>query len=223
MSKGKQPQVTIEDDHDDIDAMDFPLPLVPAGPPQASAQLPKDRVNYVTDDAAFKSWVCLYPAYFDRNRSFQKGRRVSHDVAVDRPKARHIAEAVSRLHLRLLYEPEKIYPRDFLNPGRVKVELKDDNGQTISPTVSNRRALYHRVALLLPAMKEEVVLDEPDLDAVEAGKQLQELMENRSKFGLGGGPPMDTPEAIEPPPAPTKKSAKSAKSKKKPKRTGRLV
>ncbi|KAJ1971216.1 signal recognition particle subunit, partial [Dimargaris xerosporica] len=125
MSKGKQPQVTIEDDHDDIDAMDFPLPLVPARPPpQPSTQLTKDRVNYVTDDAA---WVCLYPAYFDRSRSLQMGRRVSHDVAVDRPKARHIAEAVSRLHLRLLYEPEKIYPRDFLNPGRVKVELKDDN------------------------------------------------------------------------------------------------
>ncbi|KAJ1972418.1 hypothetical protein H4R35_004682, partial [Dimargaris xerosporica] len=102
-------------------------------------------------------------------------------------------------------------------------ELKDDNGQIISPTVSNRRALYHRVALLLPAMKEEVTLDEPDLDAVEAGKQLQELMENRSKFGLGGAP-MDTPEATTPPPAAaTKKSAKSAKSKKKPKRTGRLV
>ncbi|KAJ1953447.1 signal recognition particle subunit, partial [Dispira parvispora] len=127
--KGKQPYTTTieEVDDDTIDELDFRLPNVEAVVPHSMPQ--SERVKYVTDDTAFKSWVCLYPAYFDKSRSVQQGRRVMKALAVDRPRARQIAEAASSLELQILYEPDKIYPRDLLNPGRVKVQLRLENGQ----------------------------------------------------------------------------------------------
>ncbi|KAJ1984186.1 signal recognition particle subunit [Dimargaris cristalligena] len=167
--------VTIEDDDDDIDNMDFPLPLVPTSLP---ADLGHHNVKYVTDDARFKDWVCLYPLYFDRNHSIEEGRRVNLDLAVERPRVRHLAEAVSDLHLELLFEPDKIHPRDFLNPGRVKVQLRHEGGQLLNSSITDRKSLYRKVARLLPEIMETLTIDELDMTEEEVAKQLKQLMED---------------------------------------------
>ncbi|KAJ1915878.1 signal recognition particle subunit [Tieghemiomyces parasiticus] len=224
--KGKAPAVTIEDgSDDDIDNMDFPLPMVPAS---AFPGAPERNIRYVEDSSQFKSWICLYPIYFDRNRSVQDGRRVGKDLAVDRPRAQHLAEAVSDLHLQLLFEPEKIHPRDFLNPGRVKVQLKNPDGSPALASIPNRNTLYQRVAKLLPETMQSVTLDEPDFTEEEIRKQLKQLMEEPPAPKPTPAPTMRSnaaPRALESstPATPSKKAAKAEKGGKKGKKNARLV
>ncbi|KAG9294879.1 hypothetical protein G9A89_003219 [Geosiphon pyriformis] len=106
----------------------------------------------VEDDSQYKSWVCLYPAYFDSTKTVQQGRRVIREQAVPNPLAKDLAEAVKELGLSLLYEPQKTYPRDWQNPGRVRVGLKirEVLADQLIPT---RKELIKRVNALMPAIQ----------------------------------------------------------------------
>ncbi|KAM5351931.1 hypothetical protein ACJ41O_004654 [Fusarium nematophilum] len=94
------------------------------------------------DRSAYADFQCLYPVYFDASRSRAEGRRVSASLAVKDPLAREIANACSRLRLPTLFEPEKLHPKDWANPGRVKVGLKKTSGHP----VKNKHHLYRLVA-----------------------------------------------------------------------------
>ncbi|KAL7821394.1 signal recognition particle, Sec65/Srp19 subunit [Trichoderma aethiopicum] len=117
-------------------AMQMLNPL--SGGPQTST-LPASA-----DRSAYNSFQCLYPVYFDASRSRAEGRRVSAALAVRNPLAREIANACSRLRLQTLLEPEKIHPKDWANPGRVKVGLKKNNSG--STGIKNKHHLYVLVA-----------------------------------------------------------------------------
>ena len=80
------------------------------------------------DAELFKSWACLYPVYFDATRSRAAGRRVGKELAVTNPLAREIVDAASREGLRTYFEPGKAHPKDWANPGRVKVEVRGVEG-----------------------------------------------------------------------------------------------
>lgn len=45
--------------------------------------------------------------------------------AVPNPLAREIVDAVQSLGLKTVFEPAKMHPKDWSNPGRVKVGLKE--------------------------------------------------------------------------------------------------
>jgi signal recognition particle subunit SRP19 len=110
---------------------------VPAGPPGAGTISATDA-----ERAQYNSFQCLYPVYFDATRSRAQGRRVPASLAVANPLAREIATACSRLRLPTLLEPDKVHPKDWANPGRVKVGLKKASPQG----VSNKHHLYLLVA-----------------------------------------------------------------------------
>ncbi|KAG6034612.1 hypothetical protein E4U40_003680 [Claviceps sp. LM458 group G5] len=76
------------------------------------------------DRSAFNSYQCLYPIYFDSLRTRTQGRRVPSSLASPSPLAREIATACSQLRLQTVLEPDKTHPKDWANPGRVKVCLK---------------------------------------------------------------------------------------------------
>lgn len=101
-----------------------------------------------SDRSAFNNHQCLYPVYFDASRTRAEGRRVSAALAVKNPLAREIANACSRLRLQTLLEPEKIHPKDWSNPGRVKVALKKEKaaGSPASAAIANKHHLYVLVA-----------------------------------------------------------------------------
>jgi signal recognition particle subunit SRP19 len=101
------------------------------------------NIQSAADRAAFNDFQCLYPVYFDASRSRAEGRRVSSALAIKNPLAREIANACSRLRLQTLLEPEKIHPKDWSNPGRVKVGLKKGGS---SAGVVNKHHLYVLVA-----------------------------------------------------------------------------
>ena len=80
-------------------------------------------------------WICVYPIYIDAKRSYCTGeRRIPREKAVWWPLSRDIAEAASRLGLGTLHEGQKSHPRDWENPGRVRVQWKKD-GRLVNPRI----------------------------------------------------------------------------------------
>lgn len=120
--------------------------LNPANAPQPGAPQQHQQRQMTADDrAAYADYQCLYPIYFDANRSRAQGRRVSSSQAVRNPLAREIATACSRLRLQTVLEPEKTHPKDWSNPGRVKVALKKRSAGS-NTTIENKHHLYLLVA-----------------------------------------------------------------------------
>ncbi|KFY16235.1 hypothetical protein V492_01483 [Pseudogymnoascus sp. VKM F-4246] len=101
--------------------------LVPSG----------DGTNFqpTTDDAKYRDFQCLYPVYFDKNRSRAEGRRVGKELAVENPMAREIVNACGRLRLETLFEPTKLHPKDWSNPGRVKVRVKGGDNANVQSSM----------------------------------------------------------------------------------------
>lgn len=91
------------------------------------------KFQKATDESKYKSFQCLYPVYFDKTRSRAGGRRVGRENAVENPLAREIVAACGRLRLDTLFEPAKLHPKDWANPGRVKVKIVGAN----NPLVNN--------------------------------------------------------------------------------------
>lgn len=141
------------DDFDDTDIMRRVEPK--STPPAAASQPPRPpptqqapaqslpRNPTADDRSLYANFQCLYPVYFDASRSRAEGRRVGSSLAVKNPLAREIANACSRLRLQTVLEPEKTHPKDWSNPGRVKVALKAAGGNS---TIANKHHLYLLVA-----------------------------------------------------------------------------
>lgn len=102
---------------------------IPSSMPTSSAPEPQREIP--------KSYQCLYPIYFDKSRSRAEGRKVGTELAVENPLARDIVDAVQMLGLRVGFEPEKLHPKDWANPGRVRVQLKNESGGLINSQVKN--------------------------------------------------------------------------------------
>lgn len=145
-----------EDDIEDFDEREIIKARVPKPAAQASRADPnpslvqpksvpsvaRDGVAFeaATDESKYKDFQCIYPIYFDRNRTRKQGRRVGIEGAVENPLAREIVAACGRLKLQVLFEPTKLHPKDWANPGRVKVKLKD--GQ--NPMIKNSKSFHLR-------------------------------------------------------------------------------
>jgi signal recognition particle subunit SRP19 len=106
----------------------IPGQSVPSGP----------QIQHVEDDSKYKGYQCIYPIYFDKGRTRGEGRMVGEDLAVENPLAREIVNACGRLRLETVFEPGKCHPRDWANPGRIKVKLKDGRNPTIKNSVHTR-------------------------------------------------------------------------------------
>ena len=61
------------------------------------------------------------------------------------PLSRDMAEAAGRLGFGTLHEAQKFHPRDWENPGRVRVQLKKD-GRLVNDKVRNSKWLFLSVA-----------------------------------------------------------------------------
>ncbi|KAK3344129.1 signal recognition particle, SRP19 subunit [Lasiosphaeria hispida] len=109
------------------------LPLRPSQPPHPSAL----EMQTTTDDAPYRSYQCLYPIYFDARRSRAEGRRVTKSLAVLNPLAMEIVFACQALAIPAVFEAGKLHPKDWANPGRVRVALRDHH-----PRIKNKHHLY---------------------------------------------------------------------------------
>lgn len=93
-----------------------------------------------------KSYQCIYPIYFDASRSREEGRRVKKEDAVRNPLAREIVDALQyiagqvNVALQIVFEPSKCHPKDWANPGRVRVLVKKD-GEPVTAKIANSEFL----------------------------------------------------------------------------------
>ncbi|OXV06236.1 hypothetical protein Egran_05999 [Elaphomyces granulatus] len=135
---------------DDFDAVRFAQEsiispsMIP--PPSGATRAPTVPPRHIP-----KHFQCLYPLYFDKTRSRAEGRRVGSELAVENPLARDILDATQMLGLRVGFEPEKLHPKDWANPGRVRVMLKEENGDPAHPKIENKHHLFILVAQYLQA------------------------------------------------------------------------
>ena len=83
------------------------------------------------------SWTCIYPIYLDAKRPYGTGqRRVERAKSLWWPLSKDIADAAVRLGLGTLHEVTKSHPRDWENPGRVRVQWKKDGGP-VNPAIKS--------------------------------------------------------------------------------------
>ncbi|GJN91201.1 hypothetical protein Rhopal_004219-T1 [Rhodotorula paludigena] len=169
---------TIEDYASDPDDMELELSSAPAPAPSAAAKgkapampppppgagglfdnepavpkalriLPDGSLGKVFDDAHSR-WDTLYPIYIDAKHPQQDGaRRVNRETALEWPIAEQMAKACRMLGFDTVFEPSKTHPKDWANPGRVKVQLRDGDGKPRNPSIKNKRILLNRIAVLL--------------------------------------------------------------------------
>ena len=136
---------------DPISAMPNPGPHAPSPPSDAD----RDRALREQQQRT-RHYQCLYPVYFDATRSRAQGRRVRAATAVANPLARDLVDAVRAagaqlgVALALAFEPLKTHPRDWANPGRVRVLVKHE-GRPVHPRLANKHQLYGLVAAYLCA------------------------------------------------------------------------
>lgn len=101
-----------------------------------------------------KNYQCVYPIYFDASRSREEGRRVKKENAITNPLAREIVDALQHIGqtqnipLQIVFEPSKCHPKDWANPGRVRVLVKKD-GDPVSAKLHNKHHLYTLISAYL--------------------------------------------------------------------------
>ncbi|KIM42311.1 hypothetical protein M413DRAFT_444738 [Hebeloma cylindrosporum] len=141
----------------------------PASPPRqgaiqdsaSSGTQEGDSVNRVTDITPYKTWTCIYPIYLDAKRPYASGqRRVARAKGLWWPLSKDIADAASRLGLGTLHEVNKSHPRDWENPGRVRVQWKKD-GKLLNPVVNSKKQLLEMICFQLQHLKPENIPKPP--------------------------------------------------------------
>ncbi|KAI8340917.1 signal recognition particle, SRP19 subunit [Chlamydoabsidia padenii] len=209
LKENAQNPVFMDEDEDDIDNMDFPLPNnnnagpsssrgqqqgmpnmnelqrmmqqlqagggmpdmsalggMPGMPGMASAAA--SVPSHVTvasgpngvqrlDPAEYKDWVCVYPCYIDVDKSVNEGRKVIKEKAAKNPHAYHIALAANQLGFVVVYESKR-HPRDWANPGRVRIQMKTKNSNFfVNNQITSRKQLFHAIAERLPQVQKNEV------------------------------------------------------------------
>jgi signal recognition particle subunit SRP19 len=112
------------------------IPSTTNTPSSSQPPGPGQPFHTTRDDSKYKNFQCIYPVYFDTNRSRAEGRRVGLELAVENPMAREIVNACAALRLETLFEPSKLHPKDWANPGRVKIKLKGGVNKSIKNSMS---------------------------------------------------------------------------------------
>ncbi|KAF8551766.1 signal recognition particle, SRP19 subunit [Imleria badia] len=113
----------------------------------------KPPSNTVTDITPYKRWTCIYPIYIDAKRPYGRGeRRIAREKSVWWPLSKDIADATNRLGLGTLHEVNKSHPRDWENPGRVRVQWKKD-GRLVNTTIKTKRQLLEMISVQIQRIK----------------------------------------------------------------------
>ncbi|PCH44852.1 signal recognition particle SRP19 subunit [Wolfiporia cocos MD-104 SS10] len=149
------------DDDDDVLSTHEPA-AGPASPSQMhfkSAALDADDAGRrtVTDITPYKRWTCIYPIYIDAKRPSGHGeRRIARSKSVWWPLSKDIADATNRLGLGTLHEIHKAHPRDWENPGRVRVQWKKD-GRLVNPAIRTKKQLLEKIAQQIQLLKPDSI------------------------------------------------------------------
>ncbi|KAK9512665.1 hypothetical protein O3M35_001039 [Rhynocoris fuscipes] len=101
-------------------------------------------------------WICIYPAYVNSKKTIAEGRRVPKDKAVENPTYQEIRDVLSAAGMKVGVE-NKLYPRErskeMLYRGRIRVQLKNDDGTPLNPEFPTRESVMLHVCSMIPKLK----------------------------------------------------------------------
>ncbi|RZC58983.1 hypothetical protein C5167_006286 [Papaver somniferum] len=111
--------------------------------------------------ANIKKWVVFYPIYINSKKTLAQGRRISASKGCEDPTCIEIGDCCGALKLPYAIEINKAYPRDFMQVGRVRVQLKREDGTLCNPDIKSskdfllfflllRKDMMHQVAAMVP-------------------------------------------------------------------------
>lgn len=95
-------------------------------------------------------WVIIYPVYINSKKTLAEGRRIGVSQACENPTPAEIGDCCTHLKLNHALELEKAYSRDATQKGRVRVQLKKDDGSLVNSDIPSRKILMLKVAELVP-------------------------------------------------------------------------
>jgi signal recognition particle subunit SRP19 len=75
-----------------------------------------------------KDWKVLYPLYFDKSVSRADGRKVASNIAVDTPDVDDLVKMLTFLKIPMVVEMNKRHPSDHFCVGRIRYNLKNEDG-----------------------------------------------------------------------------------------------
>ncbi|GAA5880577.1 hypothetical protein JCM16303_005436 [Sporobolomyces ruberrimus] len=101
---------------------------------------------FQADQEDFKGWDTIYPIYVDTKHPQQDGkRRVSKSVGLEWPLAEQMSKACRMMGYETVFEPSKTHPKDWANPGRVRIQIKREDGKPTVASIPNKRVLLRRI------------------------------------------------------------------------------
>lgn len=99
-------------------------------------------------------WICIYAAYINSKKTLAEGRRVPKHKAVENPTAYEIRDVLAQAGCEIGVE-NKLYPRevDRNARGRIRVQLRNDDGTPILPQFPSRQSLMEYLCDMIPKLK----------------------------------------------------------------------
>ncbi|GAA5965008.1 hypothetical protein JCM3765_004826 [Sporobolomyces pararoseus] len=167
---------------------------------------------FKVDQDEFKGWDMIYPIYVDTKQPQQDGcRRVSKSVGLEWPLAEQMAKACRMIGYETVFEPLKCHPKDWANPGRIRVQMKKPDGSPTIPSITTKRILLKRICDSLRSHQPRAIPPSslppieqrlpPNSPAVSLGT-LDQALKGAGPLGMlgnmfGGGAANDSAGAIE--------------------------
>lgn len=102
-------------------------------------------------------FVCIYPAYINSKKTRAQGRRVGKSKAIDNPTVNEIRDILENVGLKTVLEANRLYPREESREpqhrGRIRVQLKTDDGSLIKDQFKNKDDLLFYLVDMIPKLK----------------------------------------------------------------------
>ncbi|XP_029646055.1 signal recognition particle 19 kDa protein [Octopus sinensis] len=102
-------------------------------------------------------WICLYPAYINSKKTSKEGRRIPKEKAVDNPTFIEIRDVCAAAGMTIAPET-KVYPRELDHRdnkalGRLRIQLKQEDGSAVQEEFKTRNDIFLYVAKTIPKLK----------------------------------------------------------------------
>ncbi|XP_043103718.1 signal recognition particle 19 kDa protein [Puntigrus tetrazona] len=112
--------------------------------------------HLTTNPADKERFLCIYPSYINSKKTKAEGRRISAEKAVENPSCAEIRDVLSAAGLNVLVE-NKMYPREWNRDvqfrGRVRIQLKLEDGNLCQEKFASRKDVMFYVAEMIPKLK----------------------------------------------------------------------
>ncbi|KAK7933089.1 hypothetical protein WMY93_003985 [Mugilogobius chulae] len=112
---------------------------------------------HLTQNPADKErFVCLYPVYINSKKTLAEGRRIPSEKGVENPSCTEIRDVLTAAGLNV-YVENKMHPREWNRDvqfrGRVRVQLKQADGELCNEKFGSRKEVMFYVAEMIPKLK----------------------------------------------------------------------